>query len=183
MMQWRSSGELNAFRLLDAEPAVQGFREFPLLIRAVLNGKALEHYPEVQVDLNSRRELWRICSAKQATSPNEVALTSVLQTQLPFYGYTYRIVTTESLALQPRLSIAISLLRYGRKPITLTEREHMRHILEKAGFIQWGATDAGVLGARGRAVISRLTLEGILRVDYDLPLRSQTVFTVKTFQR
>jgi hypothetical protein len=180
MMQWGKSSELNAFRLLDAEPRVLAFREYPLVIKLICNDQALKHYPEIQVDLSSGRELWRVCTEEQAASPHEAALTSLLKAQLPPYGYTYRIVTSESLALEPRLSIALSLLRYGRKAITLTEREHLQHILEKTGYIHWGTADAGALGPRGRTIISRLTLEGILSVPYDAPLKPQTIFVSKS---
>ncbi|MFM0721160.1 hypothetical protein PQQ73_33165 [Paraburkholderia strydomiana] len=176
MMQWGKSSELNAFRLLDAEPRVLAFREYPLAIQLICNDQALKHYPEIQVDLSSGRELWRVCAAEQAASPDEAALTSLLKSQLPPYGYTYRIVTSESLALEPRLSIALSLLRYGRKTITLTEREHLQHILEKTGYIHWGTADAGVLGPRSRAIIARLALEGMLSVPYDASLNPQATF-------
>lgn len=175
-MQWAKSSELNAFRLLDAEPRVLAFREYPLAINLICNGQTLKHYPEIQVDLCSGRELWRICTAEQAASPEEASLTSLLKAQLPPHGYTYRIVTSESLAVEPRLSIVLSLLRYGRKTITLTEREHLARILEKTGYIHWGTADTGVLGPRSRTIIARLTLEGILSVPYNSPLNPETPF-------
>ncbi|TXC82450.1 hypothetical protein [Paraburkholderia azotifigens] len=179
MMHWSTRHELNAYRLLDVHPAVLSFSEHPLRIAVRWNGTIIEHWPQVLVDLGSWRELWYICTAEQADVPDALALTDLLQTQLPKYGYSYRVVTGEMLARQPRLSVALSLLRYGRRPIALAEREHMRCLLAKTGFILWGATDSGILGRRGRAAISRLALEGILQFDYDAPLGPHTAFMLK----
>ncbi|SDR27838.1 hypothetical protein SAMN05443245_4190 [Paraburkholderia fungorum] len=177
MIQWANNSELNAFRLLDAEPRVLSFREYPLAIKLIYNGQARMHYPGLEVDLMSGRELWRVCTADQAVSTDETALTSLLASQLQSFGYTYRIITSESVALEPRLSIVRSLLRYGRKSITSLEREQMRRLLEEIGYVHWGTPDTGALGPRSRAIISRLTLEGVLGVPYHSPLESETIFT------
>lgn len=176
MVHWRSRDQLNSYRLLDSHPAVISFHEQPLLIHMSLNGVMYPHYPDVLVELSNSRELWSIRTNSDAQTLETLAFARLLQNELPRFGFTHRLVTSETLAGEPRLSTAIMLLRHGRQPVTLTEREHVRHILEKVGFITWEAAQTGLLGLRGRAILARLALEGILQLHPDARLAPQTRF-------
>lgn len=177
MIHWESSHELNAFRLLDGNPAVVSFHEQPLAIHFVLNGEKHTHYPDTLVNLGATRELWEIKPTFEAAKPEFIARTRFLQGALPQKGFTYRMVIGEDLACEPRLSTVLALLKYGRQAISLVEREQVRRILTTTGGICWGSATAGDLGARGRYLLSRLALEGALKLDFETRLCPETLFT------
>lgn len=180
MVHWESSYELNAYRLLDANPAVASFWEQPLVIRFILDGEEHRHYPDTLVHIGSTQELWEIKPASEAFSPKIIARTQLLQAALPEKGFTYRMVIGEELAREPRLSTVLTLLKYGRQSISLTEHEQVRQILEKSGAIPWGTAVTEVLGKRGRFILARLALEGFVEVDFESSLRPETLFTSTT---
>ena len=80
MVQWESPNELNAYRLLDANPSVKKFYEQPLVIRYELDGEAHRHIPDTLVEGLLYRELWEIKPAIEAAKP-EVAKRSQLMTE------------------------------------------------------------------------------------------------------
>lgn len=176
MLQWESHNELNAFRLLDANPAVRAFQEQPLTIHFRLNDEVHRHYPDILVDLGSARELWEVKSATEAARPENAARTKLLSDALPNHGFTYRMVLAEDLRREPRLSNVLTLLKYGRQPIGILEREQLRLLLDKTGGLCWGAATSGDLGPRGRFVLARLVLEGVLTCDIEQQLSPSSRF-------
>lgn len=181
MIQWESHNELNAYRLLDANPAVRAFYEQPLAIRYRLDGVEHIHYPDTLVEIGGSRELWEIKPAFEAARPEYVARTKFLTDALCSNGFTYRMVLAEDLGREPRLSNVLTLLKYGRQPLGLVEREHIRNVLKATGgSIPWGAATSGVLGRRGHFVLARLALEGVLGTDIEQPLNSHTLFTAQS---
>ena len=170
MLQWESPHELNAFRVLDADPRVGTFREQPCVIRFTLAGESRIHYPDVLVESGSRLELWEIKPASDAAKPEIMERTRVLAEGLPALGYAYRLQIAEDLARQPRLSNALALLRFGRAPVPALARERLRRITEASDGIPWGAVVSGSLGLDMRAAVCRLALEGVLSFDRERPL-------------
>lgn len=79
MVEWESHNELNALRLLDADPNIRTFREQPLTIRYALDGEVHLHFPDVLVDRVCGRELWEIKPAAHACDPKVVARTRLLE--------------------------------------------------------------------------------------------------------
>lgn len=115
MIQWESSNELNAYRLLDANPVVRAFHEQPLVVRFCLDGAEQVRYPDTLVGLASSRELWEIKPAAEAAHPEYPARTQLMVEALLNFGFTYRMVIAEDLARKPRLTNTLSLLKYGRQ--------------------------------------------------------------------
>lgn len=178
MIQWESHNELNAFRLLDANPAAVAYHEQPLTIRFRLNGETHVHYPDVLVQWGSSRELWEIKPEAEAARPPYVTRTRFLEAALPELGFAYRLVLAENLAQQPRLTNVLTLLKYGREPVGELAREHIRQLLHSTGSIRWESATNGDLGPTGRSVLSRLTLEGFLACDLAQPLLPTTSFSL-----
>ena len=170
MIQWESQNELNAYRLLDANPAVRAFHEQPLVIRFRLDGIEQAHYPDTLVELASSKELWEIKPATEAARPEYQARTRLMVKALPDFGFTYRMVIAEDLAREPRLTNTISLLKYGRQAVSLFEREKVRQVLLKTGGLTWGDAISNIAGPRSRGLLARLTLEGNLQISIDEPL-------------
>lgn len=167
MIQWESHNELNAFRLLDANPAVTDYHEQPLTIQFVLNGENHIHFPDVLVQRGQSRELWEIKPRQEALRFQYIERTRFLEATLPSFGYQYRMVLADELSAQPRLSNVLMLLKYGREPVGDVEREHVRNILGRLPSINWAAAVRGDLGPRGRALLCRLALDGVLTVDIE----------------
>jgi hypothetical protein len=178
MIQWESPHELNAFRLLDADPAVSRFEEQPLVVHYVLDGVEHEHYPDVKVVVDGAKELWEVKTRADALDPETARRTGLMTYGLPTFGYRYRMVIAEDLASAPRLPIAQTLLDHGRVEIPIVERERLRRLLANVEELTWGDILSGVWGARGKAYACRLALEGALRIEMSVPLGPSTVISV-----
>ena len=179
MLQWESVGELNAMRLLDADHSVHSFAEQPAVVRYALNGETRIHYPDLLVTREGGlKEFWEVKPEKEAAREEVAARTTLLQAALPSYGYEYRMVCAEELRRQPRLSNALEILKWGRRPITAVERERIRAILNRLPAVTWGAAVSGALGRSGRHSLCRLVLEGTLAFDVNEKLRLDTQFTL-----
>jgi hypothetical protein len=178
MIQWEFVHELNAFRLLGADPAVSAYHEQPLTIRFVLGGKTRIRHPDLLVEWRQRRELWEIKPEIGRMDPSLAEETRFLENALPKVGFLYRLIEAEDLAREPRLSNALTLLNYGRKGVSDVAREHVRRILLTAPAIPWTSATNGDLGARGCEVLCRLALEGFLSFDMDRQLTAMTPFSL-----
>jgi hypothetical protein len=176
MMQWESHNELNAFRLLDANPNVTAFHEQPLKIHFQLDGERHLHYPDILVNIGQSLELWEIKPAAQAKETEYVERTKFLSENLPALGFSYRMITGDGLAAQPRLSNILTFLKFGRPQIPSSARELIRQILLSTNAIRWQSAINGDLGNHGRHILSRLFLEGELLCDLDKPLDWNTCF-------
>ena len=167
MIQWESINELNAYRLLDANPSVSGYHEQPFTIQYQLNGEVRLHYPDTLVLFGATKELWEIKPASDVVKPDVAERTALLTGALPNHGFAYRLVIAEELGREPRLTNVLALLKFGRNPISSVDREHLRMVLLQEGWITWGALASGAIGAKGRHVVCRLVLEGVLTFDLD----------------
>lgn len=177
MIQWESSNELNAYRLLDANPAATAYHEQPLCIRFVLNGETHMHFPDTMVQWGTSRELWEIKPSSEASRPGYVERTRFLEAALPKLGFAYRLVVAEDLKKEPRLSNVLTVLKFGRAPITDLAREQFRQIILASGSIQWKRVLDGDFGPQSRNVACRLILEGVLAVDLEHALTPDTCLT------
>jgi hypothetical protein len=174
MLHWESRNELNAFRLLDCDPVVTRFNEQPCEVRYVLDGVAKIHYPDILVEVKGRKELWEVKPESKALEPEVAARTALLVRSLPLWGYTYKVVLAEDLAVQPRQYNAFFLLGLGRRSVTDSERECVRRSIDKQGSLLWSDACRGRYGARGREILCRLVLMGILSIDMNSPISSNT---------
>ncbi len=176
MMHWESPHELNAFRLLDADPDVLKFAEQPLVVIYVLDGMKREHYPDVLIYWSNRtKALWEIKPEDKALDPEMVRRTALMARGLPAFGFSYQMVTAPELTTGLGLANALVLLRLGRGDIPNIERERIRRFMDSVGHITWKAVQGGVLGPRGPAYVCRLILEGALHVDGSMPLTGDTI--------
>lgn len=177
MLEWESYDELNAFRLLDCDVSVRRFLEQPCEVVYKISGEVKRHYPDIYVEANREKQLWEVKDDVRASQADVVARTTLLTEALKAHGFTYRLVLGSELRVQPRLQNANILLRYGgRASVNEVERESVRLMLRDAGRLTWGAATAGVYGPRGRQILCRLTLEGVLLIDMNKPLSSSTTF-------
>lgn len=176
MIQWESPNERNAFRLLDANPAVKYFFEQPLKIRYLLDGEERLHYPDILVVTNQTKELWEIKPKSEATRPENMARTELMTKALPEFGFIYRMISAEDLARNTRMANVITLLKYGRAEIPVLDREKLRRLLDQTDF-PWGAVIDGALGLNGRSYVCRLVLEGAMTFDLEEAITHDTILT------
>jgi hypothetical protein len=176
MVRWESINELNAFRLLDCNPRVTVFTEQPCEIVYVDGADIKRHYPDIYVEIDGNQELWEVKAECEASQSEVSTRTELLNRGLGWYGFTYRVALAHELAKQPRLENAKTLLRYGRRAASDCERECLRTAVESKGHLNWAEICQGNFGSRGREIVCRLVLEGVLRVDLDSPLGPSTQF-------
>lgn len=165
MVHWESIHELNAFRILDADPTIVRFSEQPCLIRYVVNGREKLHFPDILIESRKGKELWEIKADRAAKDPDVVERTECLMSCLPEWGYRYRVVQGREVASQPRLHNALTVLRYGRHAISKIDRELARRAFRDRRQLRWQDARAGVLGPKGRIIVCRLVLEGLVEFD------------------
>ena len=176
MLQWESMNELHAFRLLDCDPRVTAFTEQPCEIVYVDGTETRRHYPDIYVEIDSNQELWEVKAECEASQSEVSTRTELLTSGLQQYGFTYRVVLDHELAKQPRLDNLKTLLRYGRRSASDNECEYVRQALKSNGHLSWSEVCTGFLGSRGREIVCRLVLEGVLSFDVDSPLGPGTQF-------
>ncbi|MGD0156637.1 MAG: TnsA endonuclease N-terminal domain-containing protein [Terracidiphilus sp.] len=179
MLEWESENELNAFRLLDCDPDVTRFCEQPCEVVYVLDGKARSHYPDILVEKDGQRELWEVKPESEAEEPEVVTRTTLLVQGLPFWGYTYRVVLANHLAMQPRQSNACFLLGFGRRAVTECEQEFIRRVFTRRGSLLWSDACLGEFGPWGREILCNLVLRGILIIDLNSPIGPSTGFVAR----
>ncbi len=177
MLQWESLNELNAFRLLDCDPNITRFTEQPCEIVYVQDGAVKNHFPDILIETNGRKELWEVKPETRAVRPEIVTRTALLTEHLPTWGYSYRVVLDRELARQPRLRNADRLLSFGRDTVTECEQEFIRLALKRCGALVWSDACAGAYGSRGREILCHLALNGTLSLDMNATWSADTRFT------
>lgn len=174
MVHCESVNELRAYRLLDVDPTATAFHEQPLEIHFTLHGERHIHYPDALVQYGNSRELWEIKPSTYAQKTDCVERTKVLERLLPQLGFTYRLVIAEELAREPRMSTVSTILRIGRQPVPIEERERIRQVFAITPRLH--CRDAFAISTRnGSHHICRLILEGAINVDYAAPFTSDSV--------
>lgn len=179
MLQWESENELNAFRLLDCDPDVTRFHEQPFEVVYFLDGQARSHYPDILVEKNGRKELWEVKPESAAEEQKVAARTALLVRGLPFWGYIYRVVLANDLAMQPRLANSRFLLGFGRRAVTDCEQEFVRRALNRQGSLLWSDACRGGYGPSGREILCNLVLRGELTIDLNSPIAPSTRFVAR----
>lgn len=176
-MQWESPNELNAFRLLEANPEVTHFQEQPCVLQFILNGEIRRHYPDILVVTRETKEFWEVKPEEEASRPEVVERTALLTKVLPALGYQYRVVLGEDLAKRPRIENVNYLLDYGRKEITPIIREQVRLLFNLSKHQRWRDVIKAENGKINRDHLCRLILDGDIHIDIDQKISDATVLS------
>lgn len=181
MMQWESVNELNAFRLLEADPSVIRFSEQPFVIKYVMNGEEFYHYPDILFETTDTKHLWEVKPNAYASRPEVAARTALLRNQLPNHGYKYDLVLAEDLARKGRLHNIKKLLIHGRSRVSPLLREHIRQLfISKPNMTLGSIVNAPSIEVSVREIY-RLILDGVLRCDLENPLTMESRLTHSDF--
>ena len=165
MIQWESRSELAAFHHLESDPCVQGYWEQPCIVSYSDGAQIRKHYPDICVHYLAHKELWEIKPVSQLAEQELVWRTDLLAPGLLDFGFDYRVVFDETLMEQPRYANIQLLLRHCRKSFSLHEYEEIRLIALERGRLTWGEAASGLYGPEKLALLSTLTIRGILSVD------------------
>lgn len=118
-VHWESQLERDFYYLLEIDPNVISFREQPLRIEYVLNGKRCYYTPDVLVE---RKQKIQIVEVKPKSKVEKYTEIFRIATQVcARYGYEFIVATDEVIRKQPRLENVKLLWRYSR---SLIEPEH-----------------------------------------------------------
>jgi len=175
MIHWEHIDQLNLFRLLDINPAINSFAESPMEIQYEMDGRIYCEYPDVLITSGNQKEIWKI----KKSNEEAVMTTSNCKSfgeQLLEKGFRWRIVDADSLRLEPRNQNTITLLKYGKTPINLVEKEKIRNYLTQYKTISWGEVITGVIGPSGPRNICHLVMEGDIYFDINQIWSSGTLF-------
>lgn len=174
MLQWKTRRVLCLMRLLDCDPSVSLFYEQPCEIEYSFRGVAHLHRPDLFVEVDTRKELWDVIPTRMAL---ELApRTAVLASKLAGLGYRYQAVPESEVAKQPRLNNVQLLLQFGRRPPSILERETVRRILRRDGYVTWGDAYQEKYGPNGRETLCHLVLKGALAFDLGQRITAATRF-------
>tara|TARA_R110002096_G_scaffold223000_1_gene411951 strand:- start:10010 stop:10588 length:579 start_codon:yes stop_codon:yes gene_type:complete len=175
MVQWESSNELIVYRVHDADPSVIAFYDQPFEIHYFLDGEWHVHYPDILVRRCSELAVEEVKEKDDANSERVLRRTRFLRACLPRLGLVYRVVIVDKAEYKPALAYCSTVLKIGRTPVTVIERETARRSLEACPGLTWGSVADGALGKRGRNIVARLLLEGDIWVeDRAAPLTPDT---------
>lgn len=176
MVEWESRNELNAFRLLDASPAVNAFSDQPCVINYILENEQHKHYPDILVEIGYKKELWEIKPKKDILKPEIIKRTELMEVELPKHGYRYRVITDDLLSKEPRMSNILTILKFGRNPINIYEEELFRKNYSEE--LTWGEISNGQLGKKGKQILCRKILDGLISLNINLPITHMTSFSL-----
>ncbi len=172
--------ELNAARLIDADPHVSVIRPRPCELEYTIDGKSKRHFSSFYVRTGAD-EIWDVVTDDCIGSrDSHIAL---LSQALAEYGYVYRVLSTKEINRQPRLSNLQIILDFARRPCFGRERDTVRRALIRHGCVLWGDAFLGTLGQSGRETICSLVAEGYLELDLDQPLNVNTKFYTNSQRR
>lgn len=167
MIHWDSPHELNAYRLLDSNPAVRAFSEQPCIIYYKLDDKEYRHFPDSLVETAAVRALWEIKTTADARKPEVVARTQLLTEHLPSHGYQYCMVLAEDLSREPRLHNVRLLLRQGRTPLSVEQMEYCRRLFLATPSLRWLDVVEGRHAPFTMQHACRMVIEGNLHINLD----------------
>lgn len=172
-----SAHEVNAFRLADCDPAVEWYIEQNCEIVYLDDaGTKCFHYPDILLFRNKRYVFWEEKPKLFALQHAVRSRTELLQRELQPLGFKYEMKYAEDFLVQPRLTIATHLVRFGRRPLALIDRWRLQQEIDQYSTLTWGRACTGAFGPFGREMLCRAVLEGILSIDLSIPITRETCF-------
>jgi hypothetical protein len=171
MLQCESENERNCMLLFDLCPWVKSYQPQPCVIEYRLNGHEFKHFPDMLAKTHSGTELIEVKPRKFANQPDIVRRTAHLTEILLAYGYRYRLLLAEDLALTPRLENAELIKRLGNVEVPALQRERIRTLFQEHPSIPWGPLQQDPHLAMH---VCRMVLEGHLSIDLNQPLTENT---------
>lgn len=165
--------ERDEMYLLDFDPLVTFWREQPLKIRYVLNGKTHFYTPDLEVHRTSKRQLVEVKSQDQVDSGRFDSLFRIATSACQDEGYEYLVATDQMIRQQPRLDNVKKLWKYARTPILPQHQLLCRQFFQEQ---QSAEVELGDLveffksRGVGAQVVYAMLFWGVLDFDLNQPL-------------
>jgi len=178
-MHWESPYERDAFQLLNFRWDVIAYREQSCeIIYTDDAGEESTHYPDIEVLTISSHELWEVKTEYHSNRTPVSRRTEILKRALFPYGLIYDVAIAEKLSNRHRLNTMQKILHFGNRPVSTVERYNVACEMVQNGVSTWGDACSGRFGSNGREILSRLVLEGFLKIDTDSPFGRTTEFVL-----
>jgi len=173
--------ERDKMYLLDFDPLVTFWREQPLRIRYVLNGKTHFYTPDLEVHRNSRKQLVEVKSQNQVDSGKFDGLFRIATSASQDEGYEFVVVTDQLIRQQPRLDNVKKLWKYARTSILPQHQLLCRQFFQEKESEQVELGDLiAFFKSKGVAaqVVYSMLFWGVLDFDLTQPLDQFTSITL-----
>lgn len=167
MLWFESLLEEAMMYLLDFDPDVQRFKEQPCHIRYRHEGKVHRYTPDLLVERSDEIQIIEVKPRNKATTERNVMLFRIISTICESGGYRFKVVTDETIMLQPRLNNIKALWSYARTPLAARHQIYCHEFLYKRGTACLGEV-FGFFEKKGvpKQVVYALLYWGVL--DFDL---------------
>ena len=176
---WESQIERDYIYLLEFDHEVLSYREQPLRIRYVRDGKEHHYTPDFLVEYADVKHLIEVKPAREVAKEANQSLFRAVAPQCRQADYRFTVVTDEMIRVQPRLDTIKLLWRYARTPLTLQHHLICRQFMCQSRHASFGdlIRDFAERGIPS-SVIYALLYHGVLTIDLMQPLNSDTVVTL-----
>jgi hypothetical protein len=177
---WESQLERDCLHHLEMDSAVSSIRAQPFRIEYILNGKRRKYTPDFLADGAQRRDVIEVKPFEKTTSPEFATWKAAISAVLKKHDYRFVVMTEQDFRQEPRLANYKWLFRFVE---TKSSRYDLLRLLEA---IRAGAStvDAAQLQCRVMAIdpdsVWHLIAAGMLEVDFDKPLNSQSIIKIRS---
>jgi hypothetical protein len=177
MVWWESPVERDYIHLLEADGAVSFYKEQPLRIHFVLDGKEYFYTPDFLVKRHSKIQIVEVKPERKIHSEENQRRFRAASKACCQRGYEFVVATDTMIRVQPRLDNVKLFWKYSRTPLD-SLRNHLycqeffsqRNEIALEDLLQL-FTSKGV----SRRVVYALLYWGVLRIDLMRPIGSDSL--------
>lgn len=120
---WESQLERDRFHFLEFDSSVITFQEQPKPINYKLDGDLRRYTPDLQIWSKRGNRYEEIKMKKEAEKPENIKKFEIVKSVFAEMGWDYRVVTEDTIRVQPCLDNINLILRYQREEITCYQRD------------------------------------------------------------
>lgn len=163
-VHWESQLERDFYFLLEIDPNVISFKEQPMRLEYILDGKKHYYTPDLLVERTDKKQ---VIEVKPKSKVKEYGRIFQLASNIcEKYGYEFRVITDEIIRLQPRLYNVKLLWRYSRIPIQPQHQILCREFFSTKREATLGEVmQFFVAKCAGKQIVFALLYRGLLEVD------------------
>lgn len=175
LIPFESILEKHACTVFESYAEIQSYRSQPYGMRIIINGKAVTVYPDFELTMNQGLALVDIKYYENTLSPKFKARYWALKDLAEKQGMSYTLLTEEELHSTRKTNAGYLLSLCRGEPHKILEDEVRLWLVDSLpiDFQQILLLTRAYPAAR--AVIAGLILDGVLPIDWDVPVETQTV--------
>ena len=168
--------ELDYSFLLDSDHGdVVSFQEQPRKIKYCLNGEPHTYTPDFFVSRRNKKQIIEVKPESKVWSKENTILFGIIETICHQADYEFLIVTDVEIRVQPRLDNIKLLWKYGRTPIYPHHQIYCQEFFAlKSPLVLGELFEFFAYRKVGRAVVLSLFYWGLVGIDVNAPINSQS---------